>query len=67
MNRTINVKCPYCECKNSFERNPIERSTKMIVTCCLEKGGCDVDFVIMVRIELEVEAFRISQNGVKND
>lgn len=56
--------CPYCSCKNMVTiDDPDVFGGEGIVTCELEDGGCDRDFVASYRIEVLVKIGSIHWDG----
>lgn len=49
------VRCPYCNTENTITVDP-EAPTYpfQIAVCELENGGCDLPFVVKVRLTVEV-------------
>lgn len=62
MERSVKVKCPYCgaEMKVSPDGEYVE---KKLVHCDVMEGGCDRDFVVDIRVSVEVKALKIEGEG----
>lgn len=57
---SINVNCPYCGLINNVILNIDSRYIpKQIVTCDIETGGCDSDFVIDPHFEITAGVYKI--------
>jgi len=57
---SVNVNCPYCGVINNVILN-IDSPfiPKRIVTCDIEEGGCDNDFVIDPHFEITAGVYKI--------
>ena len=54
------VKCPYCGFEQMARAHP--QWFKQVVTCDLEEGGCDRDYVVRVAIQAVVtETYRMEE------
>lgn len=51
------VRCPYCGFINEVTINQVW--DKQIVTCDVDEGGCDREFVIKAYVKADVETFKI--------
>lgn len=56
---TIIVKCPYCGVKNKTKIELDGLFEKKIITCDLDDGGCDKDFVVKTKISINAECKKI--------
>lgn len=57
---SVNVKCPYCGLENIVFLDVDSRFIpKQIVTCDVEIGGCDKDFVIDPRLKVTTDVYKI--------
>lgn len=53
----VKVKCPYCGFVNKIS---VENHWRPgVVTCDVDKGGCERDFVLKVKHEISTETFKI--------
>lgn len=60
INLSVNVRCPYCGLENNVILNIDSRFIpKQIVTCDIDIGGCDKDFVIDPRLKVTADAYKI--------
>ena len=60
INLSVNVRCQYCGLENEVMLNIDSRFIpKKIVTCDIEMGGCDKDFVINPHFEITADAYKI--------
>ena len=60
INLSVKVICPYCGLENEVILNVDSRFIpKKIVTCDIEMGGCDKDFVIAPRLEITADVYKI--------
>lgn len=59
------VKCPYCGARQLVVTVfSTTRTARQVVTCDVETGGCDCDFVVEVRLCPETTLRRIEGEGV---
>lgn len=58
MKRTITVKCPYCGARMNVAVTNDYRQKK-VVTCDMENGGCDKDFVVSVTVSISTKSLKI--------
>ncbi|NLZ53985.1 MAG: hypothetical protein GX892_12735 [Thermoanaerobacteraceae bacterium] len=61
---SVEVYCPYCGLINTYYYVIESRYIpKQIVTCDIEQGGCDRDFVIepKVQIDLSADVYKIER------
>ena len=57
---SVNVNCPYCGIINNVILNIDGRYIpKQLVTCEIEMGGCDKDFVIEPKFEITANVYKI--------
>lgn len=61
MKTFINIKCPHCQFKDSREVLFTSYSDKEIVTCNIDAGGCDKDFIIMFRFIPQISYAKITE------
>jgi len=60
INLSVNVRCPYCGLENIVPLDIDSRFIpKQIVTCDIEIGGCDKDFVIDPHFEITADVYKI--------
>ena len=60
INLSVKVICPYCGLENEVNLNIDSRFIpKKIVTCDIEMGGCDKDFVIDPRLKVTAGVYKI--------
>ena len=58
INLSVNVRCPYCGLENEGILNiDSHYISKKIVTCDIEMGGCDKDFIINPRLEITADVY----------
>lgn len=65
MIRSAMVKCPYCEHRNMVDVRD-DYAQKQVVTCALDEGGCDRDFVADIRVSIIVDSLRIEGQDERN-
>ena len=54
---SVEVYCPYCGCINTLYFIIDSRFIpKQIVTCDIEQGGCDKDFVVEPHLQINLAA-----------
>lgn len=53
------VKCPYCGFENKVYVGEDFYLPKKIITCDIDEGGCDKDFVIDVIKKIEIKTYKI--------
>lgn len=58
MNRKVTVHCPYCGHGNVISASN-EYREKQVVTCDLDGGGCDRDFVEDICVSITAKALKI--------
>jgi hypothetical protein len=62
INLSLRVLCPYCGLENEGILNiDSHYIPKKIVTCDIEMGGCDKDFVIAPRLEITADVYKIER------
>lgn len=60
INLSMSVRCPYCGLENIVPVDIDGRFIpKKIVTCDIDMGGCDRDFVIDPRIKVTADVYKI--------
>ncbi|HHU82590.1 MAG TPA: hypothetical protein GXZ26_06270 [Firmicutes bacterium] len=60
INLSLRVLCPYCGLENEGILNiDSHYIPKKIVTCDIEMGGCDKDFVIEPRFKITADVYKI--------
>lgn len=60
INLYINVKCPYCGLRNIVFLNVDGRFIpKKVITCDIDMGGCDKDFVIDPQLKVTADVYKI--------
>ena len=60
INLSLRVLCPYCGLENNVLLDiDGHYIPKQIVTCDIEKGGCDKDFVIDPRLKVTAGVYKI--------
>ena len=60
INLSLSVLCPYCGLENNVLLDiDSHYIPKQIVTCDIEKGGCDKDFVIDPRLKVTADVYKI--------
>ena len=67
MKITRKINCPYCEVGSVYfnmELNGLYTQEK-ILTCDIDMGGCDRNFVVKLRPSLEIEIGRIQYDSKK--
>ena len=55
----IEVKCPYCGTLNKVSVASEHYWHPRVVTCDIDEGGCERDFVLKVKKEISTETFKI--------
>lgn len=55
----VSVKCPYCGCIKNTMRATGPHTTRKLITCETEEGGCDQEFVAEVQLEAIVKTKKI--------
>lgn len=58
MNRNVKVTCPYCGQEVTVQVTE-DFHQKTVVTCDVEDGGCDRDFVVDVWVSIDAKALKI--------
>ncbi len=53
----VKVKCPYCGFVNKVSVENYWHPR--VVTCDIDEGGCERDFVLKVKKEISTETFKI--------
>jgi hypothetical protein len=65
MHQTVRFSCPYCLKTGCDELFVYFVPKKVLVTCNLEEGGCDRDFVIEYKFEFKLVKTLKIDDGVK--
>jgi hypothetical protein len=53
------VICPYCKHVNRFKIGTEAYQPPEVVTCDVDEGGCDKDFVIKVYVDVDIKTLKI--------
>jgi hypothetical protein len=63
MNICVEVKCPYCGISNKLlvDIDSVYIYPR-VVTCDMEEGGCDKDFVIKPHLSISTKIFKIQED-----
>lgn len=55
----IYAECPYCGFENKIKIEPEFYYPKQVVTCDIDEGGCEKDFVVDIEISIFTESLKI--------
>ena len=53
-NITLQLRCPHCNVEQRYQG--LERG-KRIITCHVEDGGCDKDYVVDIELHIQYKTF----------
>jgi len=61
---TVLIKCPICGCHNNFDHKAMEyyrvqTNRQFVMTCDMDDGGCDCDFVVAINLVPHIHTFKI--------